>query len=98
MLTPVTDRHGLRRMRPGSPWVLTVTPAAGCARPHREPLPPEQTLPLLLGSSLSPEGGTEVSSWKIEARGWKRWQVFKGLARPSYLGHLGEVPLATRYW
>lgn len=43
MLTPVTDRHGLRRMRPGSPWVLTVTPAAGCARPRREPLPPEQT-------------------------------------------------------
>ena len=51
------------------------------------------TLPLLLGSSLSPEGQMEVSSWKTEARGQKPWQGFKGLACPSYRGHLCEVPV-----
>lgn len=32
---------------------------------------------------------------KIEARGQRRWQAFKGLARPSYLGHFRKVPLVT---
>ena len=35
----------------------------------------------------------EVSSWKTEARGQKPWQGFKGLACPSYRGHLCEVPV-----
>ena len=32
---------------------------------------------------------------KIEARGQRRWQAFKGLARPPHLGHLHKAPLAT---
>ena len=32
---------------------------------------------------------------KIEARGQRRWQAFKGLARPPHLGHLRKAPLAT---
>ena len=28
-LADTSDRQGLRRMRPGSPWALTVTPRAG---------------------------------------------------------------------
>ena len=30
---------------------------------------------------------------KIEARGQRRWQAFKGLARPPHLGHLCKAPL-----
>ena len=32
---------------------------------------------------------------RIEVRGQRRWQAFKGLARPPYLGHLHKAPLVT---
>lgn len=37
----------------------------------------------------------EVLSVRIEVRGQRRWQAFKGLARPPYLGHLHKAPLVT---
>lgn len=63
-------------MRPGARGYSRSLLQQAAPGPVREPLPPEQTASPA-GLSLI-EGGTEVSSWKIEGPSRKRWQVFKG--------------------